>query len=169
MVREDLNPIEQARACAGLVEELGLTREEVGLRVGRSRVAVSNLIRLLDLPDEVIELVEAGTLTEGHARAILLAEDHGRRREVAREAVAGALSVRATEELARRQTARTPGRRRVDGEHARAASDFGDRLAAATGLHATVKPRGERGFRAMIDCESPQELERLIAAFRRLG
>src|SRR5947209_4896739 len=55
MAREDLNPVEQARACAALVEELGLTREEVGLRVGRSRVAVSNLIRLLDLPDEARE------------------------------------------------------------------------------------------------------------------
>ena len=53
MAREDLNPVEEARACAALVEELGLTREDVGLRVGRSRVAVSNLIRLLDLPDEV--------------------------------------------------------------------------------------------------------------------
>ena len=54
MAREDLNPVEEARACAALVEELGLTREDVGLRVGRSRVAVSNLIRLLDLPDEAL-------------------------------------------------------------------------------------------------------------------
>ena len=60
MAREDLNPIEEARACAALVEELGLTREEVGRRVGRSRVAVSNLLRLLDLPDEAIELLEQG-------------------------------------------------------------------------------------------------------------
>ena len=69
MAREDLNPVEEARACAALVEELGLTREEVGLRVGRSRVAVSNLIRLLDLPDEALELIESGELTEGHGRA----------------------------------------------------------------------------------------------------
>ena len=59
MAREDLNPVEEARACAALVEELGLTREDVGLRVGRSRVAVSNLIRLLDLPDEALELHRA--------------------------------------------------------------------------------------------------------------
>ena len=76
MAREDLNPVEEARACAALVEELGLTREEVGLRVGRSRVAVSNLIRLLDLPDEALELIERGELTEGHGRALLLADDH---------------------------------------------------------------------------------------------
>ena len=65
MAREDLNPIEEARACAALVEELGLTREEVGRRVGRSRVAVSNLMRLLDLPDEVIELLQAGRAERG--------------------------------------------------------------------------------------------------------
>ena len=80
MAREDLSPIEEARACAALVEELGLTREEVGRRVGRGRVAVSNLIRLLDLPDEVIELLQEGALSEGHGRALLLAEDHGARR-----------------------------------------------------------------------------------------
>ena len=56
MAREDLNPVEEARACAALVEELGLSREDVGLRIGRSRVAVSNLVRLLDLPDEALEL-----------------------------------------------------------------------------------------------------------------
>ncbi|MGH2841596.1 MAG: ParB/RepB/Spo0J family partition protein, partial [Solirubrobacteraceae bacterium] len=73
MAREDLNPVEEARACAALVEELGLTREVVGLRVGRSRVAVSNLLRLLDLPDEALELIERGDLSEGHGRALLLA------------------------------------------------------------------------------------------------
>ena len=86
MAREDLNPVEEARACAALVEELGLTREDVGLRVGRSRVAVSNLIRLLDLPDEALELIERGDLTEGHGRALLLADDHAERRSLARDA-----------------------------------------------------------------------------------
>ena len=61
MAREDLNPVEEARACALLVEELGLTREEVGRRVGRRRVAVSNLLRLLDLPDEALELLAPAT------------------------------------------------------------------------------------------------------------
>ena len=60
MAREDLNPLEEARAVAALVEELGLTREDVGRRVGRSRVAVSNLLRLLDLPDEALALIEDG-------------------------------------------------------------------------------------------------------------
>ena len=101
MAREDLNPIEEARACALLVEELGLTREDVGRRVGRSRVAVSNLLRLLDLPDEVLELLAAGHLTEGHGRALLTASDHDTRRSLARAAVQEGWSVRQTEARAR--------------------------------------------------------------------
>src|SRR5213596_3328047 len=101
MAREDLNPVEEARACAALVEELGLTREEVGRRVGRSRVAVSNLLRLLDLPDEVLDLMETGALSEGHGRALLLAPDHGDRRRLARDAAEGGWSVRVVETKAR--------------------------------------------------------------------
>src|SRR4051795_5777259 len=101
MAREDLNPIEAARAVAGLVEELGLTREEVGRRVGRSRVAVSNLLRLLDLPDEALALLERAELSEGHGRALLLAGDHADRRRLARSAVAEGWSVRVLEDKAR--------------------------------------------------------------------
>src|SRR3954447_5523482 len=101
MAREDLNPVEAARAVAALVEELGLTREEVGRRVGRSRVAISNLLRLLDLPDEALARVEDGSLSEGHGRALLLADDHGERRRLARAAVEGGWSVRVLEHRAR--------------------------------------------------------------------
>jgi len=101
MARVDLNPIEEARACAMLVDDLGLTKQEVGRRVGRSRVAISNLIRLLDLPEEALELIERGELTEGHGRALLLCKDHGARRSLALEARDGAWSVRETERRAR--------------------------------------------------------------------
>ena len=76
MARVDLNPVEEARACAMLVDDLGLTKQEVGRRVGRSRVAISNLVRLLELPEEALELIETEHLTEGHGRAILLCKDH---------------------------------------------------------------------------------------------
>ncbi len=102
MAREDLNPVEEARACAALTEELGLSREEVGARVGRSRVAVSNLIRLLDLPDEALAAIERRELSEGHGRALLLATEHADRRRLASAAVEGGWSVRELEERARR-------------------------------------------------------------------
>lgn len=101
MAREDLNPVEEARACALLVDELGLTREQVGKRVGRSRVAVSNLMRLLDLPDAVLELLERAELSEGHGRALLMASDHQLRQELAGRAVEEGWSVRRLEEAAR--------------------------------------------------------------------
>ena len=101
MAREDLNPIEEARACSLLVDELGLTREEVGRRVGRSRVAVSNLMRLLDLPDEILDLLVEGRLTEGHGRALLMAPDHADRRRLGRAAADEGWTVRETEARAR--------------------------------------------------------------------
>src|SRR5215217_5208340 len=101
MAREDLNPVEEARACSLLVDELGLTREEVGKRVGRSRVAVSNLMRLLDLPDEVLDLLVEGRLTEGHGRALLMAPDHADRRRLARAAADDGWTVRETEARSR--------------------------------------------------------------------
>src|ERR687894_2661284 len=91
MAREDLSPVEEARACSLLVEELGLTREDVGRRVGRSRVAVSNLMRLLDLPDEVLELLAEGELSEGHGRALLMASDHAEAAERLGDALGRAL------------------------------------------------------------------------------
>src|SRR3954466_305298 len=86
MAREDLNPVDEARACAMLVQDLGLTKGEGGRRVGRSRVAISNLIRLLELPEDVLDLIEAGQLSEGHGRALLMCKDHGLRPRPAGEA-----------------------------------------------------------------------------------
>src|ERR1700759_2287151 len=101
MAREDLNPVEEARACAALTEELGLSREEVGQRVGRSRVAVSNLIRLLDLPDEALEAIQAGDLSEGHGRSLRTAPAYGERRRLDPASVEGGWSVRELERRAR--------------------------------------------------------------------
>ncbi|HEX7244794.1 MAG TPA: ParB/RepB/Spo0J family partition protein [Solirubrobacterales bacterium] len=101
MVREDLNPVDEARACAALVDELGLSKEELARRVGRSRPAVSNLIRLLDLPDEALDLLESGELSEGHGKALLAAEGNDVRRRFARDAARGGWSVRETENRVR--------------------------------------------------------------------
>src|SRR5918997_704503 len=101
MARVDLNAVEEARACAMLVDDLGLTKQEVGRRVGRSRVAISNLIRLLDLPEEALELVEDRHLSEAHGRALLLCKDHATRRRLAFDARDAGWSVRETERRAR--------------------------------------------------------------------
>ncbi len=165
MAREDLNPVEEARACSGLVEELGLTREEVGLRVGRSRVAVSDLIRLLDLPDEALELLERRELSEGHGRALLLVGDHTMRRNLARQAAAQGWSVRELEARARAAesapsgVATRPDAPTAEAEHPdrqAAIEQIADRLGAALG--ADVKVRGgARGYTAQISFSSLEE------------
>ena len=101
VVREDLSPVEEARAYATLIEDLGITREELGRRVGRSRVSISNHLRLLDLPDDVLDLLDTGALTFAHGRALLLCDDHSTRRELARRAVAEGWSKRELEDAAR--------------------------------------------------------------------
>ena len=172
MAREDLNPIEAARACAALVEELGLTREEVGRRVGRSRVAVSNLLRLLDLPDAAVQLLETGDLAEGHGRALLLAEDHGVRASLARTAAEQGWSVRRVEEAARSSTrADAPpadGRARRRAAHPdqeQAARDIAEALSGALGADVRVHPvRG--GYRAELSFADQDEALELAGRLR---
>jgi ParB family transcriptional regulator, chromosome partitioning protein len=168
MAREDLNPIEAARAVAGLVEELGLTREEVGRRVGRSRVAVSNLLRLLDLPDEALALVEDGSLTEGHGRALLLADDHADRRSIARAAVQGGWSVRVVEQRAREANAparaATRGRAAVHPDQDAAAARISEALGAALGVEVRARPRGT-GYKVELAFE---DVDEALALARRL-
>jgi len=145
MVREDLNPVEEARACAALVEDLGLTKEELAKRVGRSRPAVSNLIRLLELPDETLELLEGGELSEGHGRALLGASGNDVRRRLGRDAVRGGWSVRETENRVRLagQPKTKPKRPAVDPEAAAAMEAAGDALEAALGHEVRIRARGE--------------------------
>jgi ParB family transcriptional regulator, chromosome partitioning protein len=168
MAREDLNPIEAARAVAALVEELGLTREEVGRRVGRSRVAISNLLRLLDLPDEALALVENGALSEGHGRALLLADDHADRRRLARTAAEGGWSVRVLEQRAREANASSRparrGRAAVHPDQEAAAARIADAFGAVLGTEVRVRPRGA-GYKVEIAFE---DLDEALALARRL-
>ncbi len=171
MAREDLNPVDEARGCAALVDELGLSREEVGLRVGRSRVAVSNLIRLLELPDETLALLERGELSEGHGRALLLADDHDARQRLAREAAERQWSVRELEHRARAANAAQPEPRQrsrpalhPDQEAAieRIADEFGTLL----GREIAVTALGAGGYRAHLTLASLDDALELV---RRLG
>src|SRR4051812_22676600 len=145
MVREDLNPIDEARACAALVDELGLSKEDLARRVGRSRPAVSNLIRLLDLPDEALELLESGDLSEGHGRALLAADGNDVRRRLARDAVRGSWSVRETENRARLAGQPKKGKglgTAQETEEAEALRDAADKLESALGYEVKLRPKG---------------------------
>jgi ParB family chromosome partitioning protein len=111
VAREQLSPVEEARAYALLLDEFELTLGEIGERVGRSKPSVSNRLRLLELPDDVLGMLERGELSEGHARAVLAVQGHEDRRRLARLIVRRGLSVRAAERAARWAGARTRPRR----------------------------------------------------------
>jgi ParB family transcriptional regulator, chromosome partitioning protein len=175
MAREDLSPVEEARACAALEEELGLTREEVGRRVGRSRAAVSNLVRLLDLPDEVLELLQQRTLSAGHGRALLLAEDHDDRKALARRAVSEEWSVRTAEDHARASNMPAPrdGSANRKREADRGQPDQEQAIlqiaeALSDALRADVRVKGMRGggYRAELTFSSPAEALELVRRLR---
>jgi ParB family transcriptional regulator, chromosome partitioning protein len=167
MAREDLNPIDAARACAALVDELGLSKEEVGRRVGRSRAAISNMVRLLELPDEVLQMLESGALSEGHGRAILQVRDRNGQRALARRARDQALSVRKTEALARDSDSGkdTPARARpplVSADALEASRELGDLLTRALGHEVRVRVTG-RGAKVEILFEDLREAQELAA------
>lgn len=103
--RADLNPLEEANAYLQLAEEFGMTQEQIAERVGRSRVSVTNTMRLLRLPEEIRQAISAGRITEGHARALLMAETEEEQILAFRAVLKRGLSVRQTEEFVRRLTA----------------------------------------------------------------
>ena len=168
MVREDLNPVEEARACDALVRELGLTKEELARRVGRSRPAVSNLIRLLELPDEALELLEAGDLTEGHGKALLAVPGHDVRRRLARDAARGGWSVRETEERVRlaSQPKAKPHRAPADPDAQAALQDAADALEEALGHEVTTRAKGE-GIVAELRFDSVRDAHALARRLRK--
>jgi len=156
VVREDLNPVDEARACAALVEDLGLSKEELARRLGRSRSGISNLVRLLDLPDDVLGLLASGELSEGHGRAILQAHGNEARRALAREAAARGWSVRETERRAKAGPG--PGKATVvphpDQEAALAKAEEALEGALGTGVRVRAAPRGIRAELHFDDLDS---------------
>ncbi|HTX70613.1 MAG TPA: ParB/RepB/Spo0J family partition protein [Thermoleophilia bacterium] len=169
VAREDLNAIEEALAYAALADEFGLTHERIAELVGRSRVSVTNLLRLLDLPDDVQALIETGELTEGHGRALLGLPDHGERRRVARLVVSEGLTVRQVETLVRKLQ-EAPEEATTTSRPA-AGPDYSDLVDELYGLFETpVKIRGgKRGGSIQIGFKDDAELRRLLELLRSLG
>ena len=157
MVREDLNPVEEAKACAALVEDLGLSKEELGRRIGRSRPTISNLIRLLELPDDVLVMLEEGRLSEGHGKAILSVDDHDARRKFGKQAAAEGWSVRQTEEKAKTANGgskRTkPKASGLSAEEVEAIAEVTAKLETKLDKPVRIRPRGQ-GLTLEIQLES---------------
>jgi ParB family chromosome partitioning protein len=160
--RRDLNLLEEAHAFRALLDEHGLTQEQLGQRIGKSRVSITNTLRLLQLPEQVSEALGSGVITEGHARAILMAEGEDARLQVLGRVVAQHLSVRETEALARRMN-EAP----AESEPVRVADPDVERLEDAfrQALGTRVRlVKGRRGGRLVITFFSDDELQGLYEA-----
>jgi len=159
--RENLNPIEEATALRRLVDEFQMTHQEAGDSVGRSRSAVSNLLRLLELSEEVRELVDARHLEMGHARA-LLTLDPAMQAKAAREVVSKQLSVRETEQLVRRM--KNPPIRKtqtVDPDTQRLQDNLSEKLCARVKVSHNARGKGGKG-KMVISFNSADELEGIL-------
>jgi ParB family chromosome partitioning protein len=161
VAREDLSPIEEGRGYAVLIDEFGFSLGEVAERVGKSKPTVSNRIRLLELPDDVLQMLEGGELSEGHARALLSVPDHDRRRRLAKRIAREGLSVRSAERAAKAAGARTR-ERRVSAVDPAIAGRVREAFRTLTGFDAKV---GAAGLQVPVDGDV--ELEELAEALER--
>jgi ParB family chromosome partitioning protein len=163
--RRDLNPLEEAHAFRQLLDEHGLTQEQLGQRLGKSRVAITNTLRLLHLPEPVREALANGSITEGHARAILMANGESQRLRLLERVLADHLSVRDTEALARQMNAsrtRAPAETPPDPDVERLEEAF--RHALGTRVHLL---KGRRGGRLVIHFFSDEELQGIYETITR--
>lgn len=169
VVREDLNPVDEARACAALVDDLGISKEDLAKRLGRSRAGISNLVRLLDLPDGVLELLGDGRLSEGHGRALLMAPNQTTRLRLGRKAAKEGWSVRETERHAKPADAKA-GRKsstgRISAEERVALGEAGEGLEQAIGHEVKVKRSGS-GFVAELRFDDLGEVSKLAKRLRK--
>jgi len=163
--REDLNPIEEAAGIRALMDKCGYTQEMAAKRVGRSRPAVANLLRLLSLPEEVQELVISGQLSAGHARVLAGLEDTEQQIKLALMAVEQELSVREMEKLCaqpeERPTKPLPAPLPLELE------DMRERLQAALGVKAVLRGNLKKG-KIVLQYTNAEELEMIYAAMERL-
>ncbi len=160
--REDLNPIEEARAFQTLVEKVGMTHDQVSERVGKQRVSITNSLRLLALPAEVQEMVSRGTLSAGHARALLAIDKPGDQLAAARYVQSKGFSVRRTEAFVRRRLRRMhsrPRTQKMDGLR-----EWEIRLQQRFSTHVSITP-GRKGGKVEFEYYGQEDLERLLEAW----
>jgi ParB family chromosome partitioning protein len=166
MQREDLNPIEEAEGLSQMIENYGLTQEEVSKSVGKSRPYITNVLRLLKLPEAVKDSVSQGKLSAGHARAVVSAGDEKKQIELAKRAIEEGLSVRQVEKLAKEGNDKPKAKPRVkakDADVTRVENDLKDAL----GTKVVLNQKGKKG-KIEIEYYSREELERLIEMLKSL-
>ena len=168
LLREDLNPIEEAKGYRSLIEDYGLTQEEAARSVGRSRPAITNSLRLLSLTPAVMELVEKKELSAGHARALVPILDSGRQMDAAREVIRRSLSVRQTELLAARMLRQPKKTDAADPLAVDYAAEISDELSRILGRKVR-RSEGRRGGRIELEYYDADDREKLIADLREAG
>ena len=167
--REDLNPVEEARGYQVLMEEYGLTQDQVAQRMGKSRPAITNTLRLLALPEDLLELVAEDKLSAGHARAILAAPSPALQRAAAKRVIEEKLSVRQTEALVKtlQKEPKAP-QRREDDPIALYLGEVEKSLSGRLGRKVTISAKGEKG-RIQLEYYNSQDLESLLTWLQAHG
>jgi ParB family transcriptional regulator, chromosome partitioning protein len=161
MVRQDLTPIEEARTIATLLDDLKVTAGALAKRLGRSRSDLAHSVRLLELPDEAIGLIDRGTLTKGHGKVLLSEPEHQRRRALARRAAKEGWSVRRLEAETATRAPRQERREELHPDHSAASVELQDVISRATRSEASARPyRG--GYQITIDQQGAERLVRLL-------
>ncbi|MFH2035065.1 MAG: ParB/RepB/Spo0J family partition protein, partial [Candidatus Zixiibacteriota bacterium] len=162
--REDLNPLETAEAFRKLLDDGAMTQNQLAAKVGKSRAAVANSVRLLSLPDKVKSFISAGKITEGHARAILAVDDSLSQVRLAERIVSENLSVRSAEETARR----TKRRKLVPKKKSNAITEAENYLKQLLGTSVKINTGLKRG-KVEIEYYGEEDLERILELFRKIN
>ena len=166
--REDLNPIEAAKGIRALMDQCGYTQEKVSSRLGKSRPAVANMLRLLQLPDEVTEMVKDGLLTAGHARVLAGVNDSAEQLRLARKAVEEGLNVRQMEQLVKSSAGTKPKKRSVPKRLPAELEELQEKIRMRTGLKSALTGSVSKG-RIVLQYSSREELEQLNELLDRIG
>ena len=167
--REDLNPAEEARGYQVLMEEYGLTQEQVAQRMGKSRPAITNTLRLLALPEDLMKLVEEGALSAGHARALLAAPTPALQRQAAKKVIEGQLSVRQTEALVKALQKEKPEKAKPAGDDiALYLGELEKDLSGRLGRKVKIAHRGKKG-KIELEYYDTQDLEGLLALLQTMN
>lgn len=171
--RADLNPIEEALGYRQLIDEFGLTQEEIAVRVAKSRTAITNTMRLLKLDEQIQNMLVQGVITSGHARALLSLEDAQMQLKAAKEILDKKLSVRETERLVKRLQKEASGEKKEEKKKdetlALIYQDLEDRMKSVMGTKVSIHNKDKNKGRIEIEYYSEAELERIVEMIESIG